>query len=353
MAVVCGEQFIISLDDNGNIWKWDDIPTIVEGLVNVVEISSSSNHIAFVDVEGQVYTHCTPGGELGIGIHPSSGNIRNSLVFALEEDEYNGNIIPRVVPELKNIISVTCGVGNTFCIDSQRKVFAFGANSKGQLGVGDTTDRFTPVLITDIENVKQISSGSEHTLFLNIYGVVLGAGLNTSGQLGTVEVVYYYVPKIIDNLPEIEAVACGKQHSLFLTCEGEIFGCGNNSAYQMELGNTINSFKPMRVEWNGLVRMIYCEGNTSCFVDDQRNVWVFGGRKSLDPFFSMSVDGTAVKCDFLKDVESISQGRHAIIKTKTEVWMTFVDEPPMKLGDEFFNVIRSIQRYNNVKSARK
>ena len=66
-------------------------------------------------------------------------------------------------------------------------MFACGNNERGQLGLGDTTNRntFTAVpALPDGKVAKQVVAGSCHTMILAEDGTVFACGENTYGQLG-------------------------------------------------------------------------------------------------------------------------------------------------------------------------
>jgi alpha-tubulin suppressor-like RCC1 family protein len=79
--------------------------------------------------------------------------------------------------------------------DLFRTVWAWGDNTSGKLGLGNTALTNTPtrVLIDDFES---ISSGASHTLFLR-NGIVFSCGLNASGQLGTLNTISRSSPVVV------------------------------------------------------------------------------------------------------------------------------------------------------------
>ena len=59
------------------------------------------------------------------------------------------------------------------------RVYAWGANDKGQLGLGDTRDRTRPELIAGSlakHEVTQVSCGQEHAVAVTTSGVLLTWG---------------------------------------------------------------------------------------------------------------------------------------------------------------------------------
>ena len=55
--------------------------------------------------------------------------------------------IPTGIPNLKHIISVSCGGFRTICHTNKGQVYIWGWNNSGQLGLGDDEDRIIPTLI--------------------------------------------------------------------------------------------------------------------------------------------------------------------------------------------------------------
>ncbi|XP_023334185.1 protein RCC2 homolog [Eurytemora carolleeae] len=131
------------------------------------------------------------------------------------------------------IASVGVGSNSAFCmaISEDGKVYAWGRNEMGQLGLGDTKDRFCPTLITELSghNVVKVCTGKSHSLFLTSEGKVLAAGSNSAGQCGVGKGKdQLTTPKIINYMgPDIVDVACGAEFSMILDEEGGVWSFGH------------------------------------------------------------------------------------------------------------------------------
>jgi alpha-tubulin suppressor-like RCC1 family protein len=66
-----------------------------------------------------------------------------------------------------------------------RLVRCWGANSEGQRGDGDTSDRFIPPTTDLLAGVSAIAAGAIHTCALRSNGTVRCWGYNQSGSLGS------------------------------------------------------------------------------------------------------------------------------------------------------------------------
>ena len=101
-------------------------------------------------------------------------------------------------------------------------MFACGWNHKGQLGLGDTTNRntFTAVPpLPDGKVAKQVVAGGFHTMILAEDGTVLACGRNGNGQLGlgdnTTRNTFTAVPALPDGKVAKRLVS-GRDHVMLL-----------------------------------------------------------------------------------------------------------------------------------------
>ena len=107
------------------------------------------------------------------------------------------------------------------------RVFAFGKNSHGQLGLGDRNNRLVPEAVTTLDSltIVQMATGDEHSLFLTDRGQVLACGLRTRTPLAHVDGLgYQLVPKIIESFGHVRItqIAAGESTgSLFLGEDGQ------------------------------------------------------------------------------------------------------------------------------------
>jgi hypothetical protein len=101
------------------------------------------------------------------------------------------------------------------------------------------------------EKIKMISCGAFHSLALTESGRVFGWGNNIFGQLG-VDVEHSSEPIIIElNDLKIKKISCGYNHSLLLSCDGHIYAFGWNQYGQV--GNGTQKLRqgfPIKLELN-------------------------------------------------------------------------------------------------------
>ena len=58
---------------------------------------------------------------------------------------YGGNnSFPQQLNICEPIISISCGAGHTICVTVKNKIYVWGSNRYYQLGLGDTTNQYSP-----------------------------------------------------------------------------------------------------------------------------------------------------------------------------------------------------------------
>jgi len=135
---------------------------------------------------------------------------------------------------LKDVPVVAVGVGsNSACcmaVTEDGKVYSWGRNEKGELGLGDTKDRQCPTLISELSGhtVIKVCTGKSHSLFLTEEGKVLSSGSNSAGQCGVGKGKENTTPKIINyGGPDVVDIACGAEFSMLLDNEGGVWSFGH------------------------------------------------------------------------------------------------------------------------------
>ncbi|XP_055811130.1 ultraviolet-B receptor UVR8 isoform X3 [Solanum dulcamara] len=119
------------------------------------------------------------------------------------------------------IESVAAGLWHTVCISADGDVYAFGGNQFGQLGTGAEQAETLPRLLDapSLENmhVKVVSCGARHTAVVTGDSKVFCWGWNKYGQLGLGDVIDRNIPSQVSLDGHIPInVSCGWWHTLLL-----------------------------------------------------------------------------------------------------------------------------------------
>lgn len=134
-----------------------------------------------------------------------------------------------------SVLRVACGANHTIAIILERlrrTVYAWGFGDEGRLGTGDETTCILPTRvlfpIDGAQHVTSVSAGDRHSLALVSDGRVFAWGDNNFGQLGVGKATRLPVP-FPTQVPIDEkaaTVACGARHSAVVTRHGRVLVWG-------------------------------------------------------------------------------------------------------------------------------
>ena len=125
---------------------------------------------------------------------------------------------------------------------SGREAFMFGAGEAGQIGLGQPTTINAPLGLPPPGHAKiaLVAVGGAHTLFLADDETLYAFGANTAGQLGLGDTRARATPSPVAALlgARPQALACGRAHSAVLDGARRLWVFGANAAGQLGLGDT-------------------------------------------------------------------------------------------------------------------
>ncbi|XP_006647457.1 ultraviolet-B receptor UVR8-like [Oryza brachyantha] len=133
-----------------------------------------------------------------------------------------------IVVRERNYSRVVAGPGHSIVLTTRGDVYSFGANCWGQLGLGDTEDRFTPCLIRSLQGIKitQAAVGTRQTMLVSDTGSVYAFGKGSFvGAEFSDAADHITTPKIVESLKGVFVVqaAIGGYFSAFLSREGQVY----------------------------------------------------------------------------------------------------------------------------------
>lgn len=180
------------------------------------------------------------------------------------------------VSGISNAAAVAGGAAHSLALRSTGAVSAWGLNSSGQLGNGSTTSSSTPVSVSGLTNARAVTAGSSHSLALETDGSVVAWGLNSSGQLGNGTTTNSTTPVAVSNLSRVVSIAAGNAQSLALRVDGTVWAWGGNASGQLGNGTTTNSSTPVQVSNLSGVIAIAAGGDDSYALTRSGAVWAWG-----------------------------------------------------------------------------
>ncbi len=220
-------------------------PAAVGYLASGVVAVAAGNLHSQVIKDGFVYSWGTNNhGELGNGTYTTGA--APELVFGVGGSGY-----------LSGVAAVAAGSEYAVALLSDGTVRAWGRNDQYQLGNGGTPSTSAyPIQVLGaggsgyLSDIVAIAAGAYHGLALSASGAVYAWGQNTKGQLGNGGTSYGLpYPIMVAGLPRIVAISAGGQHSLAVAEDGTVWAWGENSSGQLGDGSATIRTTPVKVRW--------------------------------------------------------------------------------------------------------
>ncbi|HZV83196.1 MAG TPA: hypothetical protein VFF53_13615 [Geobacteraceae bacterium] len=165
----------------------------------------------------------------------------------LGNDSTTYSSVPVKTVNIRGVKAVAAGMQHSLALRNDDTVWAWGDNSYGQIGVEKCLDSGKtiayckiPVMVGEgivpFNNISSIAAGYNHSL-VRANGKVWAWGSNSSGQLGLDRnQTGASAPHKVDGLPDgIIAIAAGGAFSYAVSADGKVWAWGNNDNGQ--LGN--------------------------------------------------------------------------------------------------------------------
>ncbi len=271
-----GNGVSYAVDDEGNLYAWGqnsngqlgqgdevhrNLPTKVAALDDetVVDVSSGTSHTLVLTADGDVYA-------FGSNIDGQIGS-----PAGLDED---GQPIREILSPLRveglpdNVVSITADTKTSFAVTADGKVYGWGENKFGQIGVGtdngdgtftpNADDILTPTLIEGLpDNVVDVQGGARWVIALTEDGDVYAWGPNDVGPTGGLDGDpaaesdgTFFPTKIagLDNVNVVE-IASGPNSIIAVADDGTVFTFGSNSDGRLGYSSDGSVYEPQAVDF--------------------------------------------------------------------------------------------------------
>jgi alpha-tubulin suppressor-like RCC1 family protein len=250
----------------------------------VMAVAAGSNHTLALCVDATVRVWGkNDRGQLGDG----TTSDRHAPVTVLSPSVFQGDEVVEYEPWTE-AIAVAAGSRHSLALRADGTVWAWGANSEGQLGDGTTTDRHTPVQVHGVEagrsliGIIAITAGSSYSVALRADGTVWAWGANNAGQLGDGTTEGRRAPVLVTGLTRVSAIAARGTHTLALIADGTVRSWGSNGKGELGNGTTTDHPNPgpvtgpAGVGWLSEVAAIAAGAGYSLALRADGTVWSWG-----------------------------------------------------------------------------
>ena len=267
-GIANGWKHPIALDSDGKVYAWgynthgqlgnnstteSSVPVAVDisGVLTgktITAISGGSEHTIALDSDGKVYTW-------GYNNYGQLGNNSTTESHVPVAVDISGVLAGKIITD------IAAGTGYSVVLDSDGKVYAWGVNWYGQLGNNSYTDSHVPVAV-DIsgilsgKTITAIVAGGYHTIAMDSDKKVYTWGANNHGQLGNNSTSTSTVPVAVDisgvmSGKTMTAIGAGWYHTTALGSDGKVYTWGYNDKGQLGDNSTTQSLVPVIVSGEG------------------------------------------------------------------------------------------------------
>ncbi|XP_026826687.1 X-linked retinitis pigmentosa GTPase regulator isoform X3 [Ooceraea biroi] len=198
---------------------------------------------------------------------------------------------PSCVKILKpeKVTHVACGRAHTLICTGAQKIFACGSNQEGQLGressaIGDSSS--SPILVYDCglagSRIVQVAAGSHHSMALTSGGEVVAWGSNLEGQLGLSGISGLVNKPTKVPIPEpVKEISVGYYHSAFLTESGLVYVCGESESGKLGIDvNFSTQVAPKQMQLPIPAVHVVCGGHHTLVLAENGNIYCSGSNAS-------------------------------------------------------------------------
>ena len=304
-GISAGITHVLAVDGQGRAWGWGSnefgklgVPSSTVATTGITtrpvqvatpqgettgfhyaQVSAGGSHSLATDAQGRTWGWgSNQNGDLG----NTSDVALNGYTFTPVQAKPGTNPTGGFKP-----VQIIAGSGHSSALDDLGRLWSWGGNSNGELGLGDTTTRTAPSLVTMPANVSTFtqltsSRSSGNSLALDQNGNIWGWGQNSSGMLGTGGTGSLNKPTRMGNPSGIDhfvKISAGTGHTLAIASTGSSMGWGDNG--QGRLGNNatqtvyspINVLFPFRLGTPSTVQFGGVSGTSLSFTGQPDGAW--------------------------------------------------------------------------------
>ena len=284
----------------------------------VTGIQSRNQYGAVVDM-GSYYVSK----DYGLDVYPNLVPGRTSPgLYAWGGDSYGqlgvGNTVnyssPVQVGSLTNWKSVWAGHNFSLSISNDDKLWSWGNNTYGQLGLSDTTDRSSPVQIGTDNKWKYVSSGFRSSFAIKTDGTLWSWGYNYFGGLGLGDTTNRSAPVQVGSATNWKYIA-SYHNGVGIKTNGELWAWGYSSGALTGADGYTPTQVGLLTDWKQLA----CGYAHTVAVKTDGTLWAWGNNQNG----SVGVGNTAiyyspVQIGSLNNWKYVAAGGYRTLAIKTD-----------------------------------
>lgn len=265
--IKCGYDEIFSLSMTGDIYIWSN-PSLL-----------FSNFFLFNTTKTMPYKSSISDIKKFDCCHYRLIILTKSNELYTIQNKIKSHIIP-------NVKKIKCGSDSCYALTNRGSLYSYGSNVFGQLGLGNysPSNSFQKV---PLENVIAIACGHYHVMTLickKNSNKLYVWGRNDFGELGLGDNKSKHWPTRLRLPPSgsfetkttIKSICCGADHSMVLLENNLIYVWGYNEYGQLGLGHFNNINLPQKLYLRNDITKLYSKGNSTFAITNRNEIYSWG-----------------------------------------------------------------------------
>src|SRR3990167_9564244 len=176
---------------------------------------------------------------------------------------------------------VESGTNTSFAIKTNGTLWAWGNDGYGYLGLGTSgLNKSSPVQVGTLATWSQVSSSNNFFSAIKTDGTLWSWGYNSIGQLGFGDTIRRSSPVQVGTLATWSAVGAGESYRTFaIKTDGTLWAWGDNASNNygtLGLGDIVNRSSPVQVGTLTTWSLLGVAGGNAFAVKTDRTLWGWG-----------------------------------------------------------------------------
>jgi alpha-tubulin suppressor-like RCC1 family protein len=276
--ISCGYSNALAIQSNGTLWAWGSGPALglnttttysspvqVGALSIWTSISIGRNSVVNTDYALALQSN----GTLWSWGNNSFGQLgTNTLTFS-------NMLSPVQIGATSNWTIIASQTNHVLAIQSGR-LYSWGLNSWGQLGLNTLTNYSSPVQVGALSTWSRIATcGNNFSVGILNTGILYSWGINTFGQLGTSNQTNYSSPVQVGSTAWTQ-LAGSYFNTLAIQTNGTLWSWGYNFKGQLGLSDQTNRSSPVQVGALNYWTQVNCGYNFTGAILSPGTLWMWG-----------------------------------------------------------------------------
>ncbi len=259
IRIVARKAAVMAVLRDGSVRAWGEVPPLftggvrqfpgvatpvpIAGLANIADIAGGVDAGYALTRDGQVYAW--------------GPNLKGEIGTGTTSDAV---VPPTLVPGVSGVVSIAMSFGAAVAVARDGRVWSWGSNEQGGLGLGTDADNGvpaqpTPAPLPILSDAVEVKAGTWGRQFIvrRRNGTLIGWGNSDWGQLGAGISGNFQLKATPIKLPDVEAYWLGGNFAFARTKDGGIWFWGGAAGARPLLGARGNQRVPARVPLEKLV----------------------------------------------------------------------------------------------------